>query len=300
MTPSSAEMQRDDSKVTLATSGFQFTRIGDDGVQTFDTLSRLMHEEKITSQCWVFVGPHDDDICLGAGLFIQAAVKAGIDARFLVVTDGGMGYCSQEEQETIVEIRQKETLESFKILGVESSHVDYMNYPDNGLSKYQGRRVADLSDDRMTIKGYVGLQNSFTYFLRQYRPTRVFVPTPTDLHPDHQMTHNELMISLFHASGNIWPELGQPLFETPSVFETAVYCDFCAAPNLEVMAAEEIFNNKLESLRAFQSQTQIEKLVRRTEEQGPVEYLREVNFPFYAPRKYTDMFTQRRAEINTR
>jgi len=51
-----------------------------------------------------------------------------------------------------------------------------------------------------------------------------------DLHPDHQIVHEEVLISLFHAQGNIWPELGEPIAEVPQVYEFACYCDFPRQP----------------------------------------------------------------------
>ncbi len=65
------------------------------------------------------------------------------------------------------------------------------------------------------IEGFTGLQNPFTYFLRQIRPTQVFVPTINDLHPDHKVTNEQLQISLFHSTGDIWPELGRRLTQFP-------------------------------------------------------------------------------------
>ena len=57
------------------------------------------------------------------------------------------------------------------------------------------------------IEGFAGLQNSFTYFLRQIRPTQVFVPTINDLHPEHKVTNEQLQLSFFTPpviSGPSW------------------------------------------------------------------------------------------------
>ncbi len=70
------------------------------------------------------------------------------------------------------------------------------------------------------------MQNAITYALRQVRPNRVFLPTSADLHPDHQIVHEEMLISLFHAQGNIWPELGPPIAEVPKVYEFACLLRF--------------------------------------------------------------------------
>jgi LmbE family N-acetylglucosaminyl deacetylase len=156
------------------------------------------------------------------------------------------------------------------------------------LTQYQGRRPANPDEEH--IAGYVGLQNALTHHLRRVRPDRVLVPAPTDLHPDHQITHNELMISLFHAAGAIWPELGAPLAEVPKVYEMAIYCDFDVPPNLELRGSDELFDNKLKSIAAYRSQEQIARIVDIQRASGPYEYLREVNFRFYSPERYKHLF----------
>jgi LmbE family N-acetylglucosaminyl deacetylase len=241
-------------------------------------------------ETWLFVSPHDDDLVIGAGLWMQAAIDAGVDVQVLVVTDGRMGYCTLEQRETISEIRRRETYESFKILGIEKEHIAWIGYPDGGLYTLQGRRKHRADDEVEAIEGYVGLSNAFTYHLRRTRPARVFVPTAADLHPDHQVTNNELMISLFHAAGAIWPELGQPLSDVPKVYELAIYCDFPQPPQLELRAGQEAFERKLAGILAYKSQLQIARLVEIVRSAGAYEYLRELNFRFYSPENHKSAF----------
>ena len=176
--------------------------------------------------------------------------------------------------------------------GIPAEKVTNCGFPDGGLNAYQGRRPP--LPGKQDLCGYVGLQNWLTYALRQYRPARVFVPTPTDLHPDHRITYNELMISLFHATGAIWPELGPPMIEVPSVYEMAVYCDFAELPNLEVIADEPHLQKKLDSIAAFQSQLQIGELVNNVKQAGAYEYFREVQFRLYSAENYKSLFADSR------
>ena len=277
-----------DAEQKITTAPFQYTRLQQGEKLRSSELSDLMNDNDISEQSWVFVSPHDDDLSFGGGLLMQAAVMAGVDVHILVVTDGSLGYCTSDQQAEIVSIRQAETFRSFEVLGIPSDHVHYLNFPDGGLLQYQGRRPA--ADAPQSIAGYVGLQNSFTYYLRKFRPTRVFVPTHTDLHPDHRYAHSELMISLFHSAGEIWPELGAPLIELPEVYEMAIYCDFSTSPNIEIIGNEDVFERKLKSIEAYQSQLQIDALIQIAREAGPYEYLREVNFRLYSPKNYRALF----------
>ena len=272
-------------------NAFQFTRLQDGKKQRLATLDEAIGMTAAGGrETWLFVSPHDDDLVIGAGLWIQAAVRAGVDVRVLVVTDGRMGYCTLEQRDRIADIRRSETYESFEILGVARDHVAYVGYPDGSLYDLQGRRRHRASDEVQPTQGYVGLCNEFTYHLRRTRPRRVFVPTAADLHPDHQIVNNEMMISLFHAAGAIWPELGEPLGDVPAVYELAIYCDFPQPPQLELQTEADAFDKKLAGIAAYRSQLQIAKLVENVRNAGPYEYLRELNFRFYSPNNHKTAF----------
>jgi LmbE family N-acetylglucosaminyl deacetylase len=271
----------------MSESSFQFTRL-EDGNKIRSTDLREIVGAGATSETWLFVSPHDDDVPLSSGLLMQAARNAGIDVRALIVTDGSLGYCTLEQRDSISEIRRTETYESYQILGVAKEKVQYIGYPDGGLGRWCGRRRALPNEP--AIEGYTGLSNAFTWHLRNTRPQRVFVPTRADLHPDHQITNNELMISLFHAAGAIWPELGAPLADAPRVYELAVYCDFPQPPTLQVEATADAFEKKLRAIAAYRSQVQIARLVEIIRKAGPFEYVREMNFRFYSPAHYRGLF----------
>ena len=213
-----------------------------------DSLREAIGVAKDAKETWLFVSPHDDDLVIGAGLWIQAAVAAGIDVQVLVVTDGRMGYCTLEQRDQISEIRKTETYDSFKILGVTETQIAWIGYPDGGLYTLQGRRKFRADDEVKAIEGYLGLCNAFVHHLRRTRAVRLFVPTFADLHPDHQIVNNEMMISIFHAAGAIWPELGAPLVDVPKVYELAIYCDFPQPPQLELRADDGAFETKLAEL----------------------------------------------------
>ena len=275
---------------SVSTSMFRFTRLIDDRPVVQGSLEEAVNESPLTGRVWMFVAPHDDDLCIGAGLLIQAAVQAGVDVQCVVVTDGCLGYCQADHQDGIVDIRRLETIRSFELLGVREDQITFLGFPDGGLTRFIGRRPAAAGEP--AAAGYTGLQNAFTHTLRDLRPTRVFVATQNDLHPDHKITNGELMISLFHASGKIWPELGDPL-AVPEVHELAVYCDFPADPQLEVHGDESAFDAKLKSIAAYESQLQIAELVQKIREDGPYEYIRDVEFNLYSPRRYRSLFAPR-------
>ena len=175
------------------------------------------------------------------------------------------------------------------MLGVDASKVHMLGFPDCALSEFLGRRPASSGEPQ--IQGFTGLQNAFVAKLRELRPNRLLMPSPADYHPDHQVVYNEMQISLFHAAGLIWPELGEPA-DVPEVYQLAVYCDFPATPNLQIRAAEACFARKIAAIEAYASQLQIDMLVKKIRNAGAFEYMREVNFRFYNPEHYQPLFAK--------
>jgi LmbE family N-acetylglucosaminyl deacetylase len=240
-------------------------------------------------ECWMFVAAHDDDIIAGGGLTFLAALAEGIQTHAVITTDGRMGYCRPEQRQTVSQVRHAEACRSFGVLGLPLDRLHFLQFPDCNLNPYRGRHLTD-SPDAAVLHGAIGLQNSFPYILRKVRPTRVFLPTIADLHPDHRIVNEEFLISLFHAQGNIWPELGPPLEAVPLVYEYATYCDFPEAPQIRIQGTPALLEQKLAGIRAYASQEQIELLVDVQRAAGPVEYIREVAFHFYSPQAYDKLF----------
>jgi hypothetical protein len=107
--------------------------------------------------------------------------------------------------------------------------------------------------------------------------------------------YEEFLISLFHAAGNIWPELGKPLSSVPYVNTYAVYCDFAAPPTLRMRAPASYLENKLKAIAAFRSQKQISSLIDNVRHCGPEEYIRAIEFKLYHPASYRNLFEEKKA-----
>lgn len=281
--------------------GYELIRLVSNQRRVGKSLQEVSQHWRGKKEHFLFISPHDDDAALGSGLLMQLAIKEGVKVHVIVVTNGSMGYCTLKEKDTISEIRKEETIKCYTMLGVPRENIIWLNFPDCNLSAYQGRRpMAPHHVSETAIAGFTGLQNAFTYHLRKLNPTQCFVPTFNDLHPDHKYTYQEFMISVFHAGGEIWPELGKPMKEIPYISEMAVYCDFPTKPQLRLMAPERVFEKKLKSILVFKSQRQIKSLVKSVRMHGPVEYFKNIYFNLYNPQKYNYRFTEENHEFNAR
>ena len=239
---------------------------------------------------WLFFAPHDDDIVLGAGLTFLAGVQLGIDVHAAVISNGRLGYCTPEQRDTIKQVRKEEARESFCFLGMPESHLYQFDYDDGDLTQQSGRRFANDPDDPRAIAGAVGLQNTMTWLLRKVRPTRVFMPNRLDLHPDHRAVNTDLIISIFHAQGQIWPELGPPIAAIPKLYEYATYSDFISPPTMRVRVSDDLVEKRLAAVALYKSQLQIDLVVNEIRKAGGNEYLLEMAFQIFSATKYEALF----------
>jgi len=268
----------------------QFARRMTGGLLTTTRIAELFDDWQGPAESWLFVSPHDDDIVIGGGLIFQVGIAEGAHVHAAVVTDGRMGFCRIEQCDSIAAIRAEEARKSFAILGLPPERLYFLGYPDGQVARFCGAFFPNGDPGR--ADDLCGMQIELTRLLRQVRPTRVFLPTSSDLHPDHRFVHAELMISLFHAQGGIWPQLGEVIGEVPRVYELAVYCDFPEPPQIRLETPESMLDVKIQAILAYASQEQIGALVEIQRAGGPVEYLRELTFRFYAPKQYNELFAR--------
>ena len=273
---------------------FEFVRLIGNERRVGTKLADVSRHWQGKSERFLMVSPHDDDAALGAGLLIQLAKREHVPVHIVIVTDGSQGYCSTKEIDTITEIRRNESFECYQKLGVPKKNIAWLGFPDCRINYCRGRSPAEASDP-LAISGFTGLQNNFTYWLRKIRPTQCFLPTHNDLHPDHRIIYDEFLISLFHAAGNIWPELGKPLINVPYIHTFAVYCDFPVPPTLRMRTPNPYLEHKLKAIAAFRSQKQISSLIENVRHCGPEEYLRAIDFKLYHPANYRNQFEEKKS-----
>ena len=241
-------------------------------------------------ETWLFFAPHDDDIVIGVGLTFLAGVHLGVDVHAGIISNGRMGYCTPDQRDTIKQVRKEETRESFSFLGMPENNLYQFDYDDGDLTQQTGRRFADDPNDTRAIARAIGLQNTITWLLRKVRPTRVFMPNRLDLHPDHRAVNTELIISIFHAQGQIWPELGAPIPVIPKLYEYPTYNDFVAPPTMRVRVSDDLVEKRLAGIALYKSQLQIDMVVNELRKTGGSEYLLELSFEIFSAKKYESLF----------
>jgi LmbE family N-acetylglucosaminyl deacetylase len=238
---------------------------------------------------WLFVSAHDDDVVIGAGLTFLAGIANRVNVYASYCSNGQMGYCSAEQKEDIVNIRREETDSSYEHLGLLKGNLIRFAYTDAMLPQAMGRHFVEPGTPN-EIGGAAGMQNSLTWALRKIKPTRIFLPNHLDIHPDHQAVHNDMVISIFHAQGEIWPELGEPIPEIPKVYEYATYNDFAKPPTMRIRVSDDLVRRRLEAVAMYKSQRQIGLAIESLRKAGGTEFLLEMEFQLFNAGHYNDLF----------
>lgn len=123
-------------------------------------------------QRYLFLGPHPDDIEIGAGATAAKLVSQGKDLCFVVCTDGryGLGNApAGSTPETLIPLRQEEARRSAAMLGV--TDLRFLSYSDGALYK---------QDD---------LIRSLASIIGDFQPDVILAPDPdvtSECHRDHR------------------------------------------------------------------------------------------------------------------
>lgn len=119
---------------------------------------------------FLFIGPHPDDIEIGAGATAAKLVSMGKNVTFLIATDGryGDGFMQDMTRDKIINTRKNESLKSAKILDVKD--IRFLNLSDGGLYKRKD------------------LLNGIAAIIGEVKPDIIFAPDPNaknECHKDH-------------------------------------------------------------------------------------------------------------------
>lgn len=181
-------------------------------------------------QRYLFIGPHPDDIEIGCGATIAKLSKTK-DIRFFIATDGRYGLVNAPQgmtPETIVPIRQKESLESAKKLGVNdvvfSTLSDSADYEFKDLEKAIAKVISD------------------------FQPDVVFAPdfyAKNECHPDH--------LNVGMAARNMcvfapYKEIMQSIYSCNLVKVKAIAFYMTSCPNTYVKTSKKLVNQQIDAI----------------------------------------------------
>lgn len=152
---------------------------------------------------YLFIGPHPDDIEIGAGATAARVAAMGKSVCFLICLDGRYGSETVPPEE-LVGIRKQEALASAKMLGV--SDVRFLELSDGGFYEFDE------------------LVHGIAQIVGDFKPDVIFAPDPcvtSECHADHLNVGNAARrIAYFAPYAGIMHEYGA---ETAPVAALAYY-----------------------------------------------------------------------------
>jgi len=149
----------------------------------------------------MILSPHDDDALLGAGYAIAACLSHGGDVHVCIFCDGSAGYSRPDQKETIVQVRRRETVSAYSLMGMPKENVHPLVYPDFSLVSYVGWRLSAGGEG--TLAGLIPL-------LRSRRITRLMIPNGYREHSDHEAAYDAGRYDGVQAGDPVLVDWGAP------------------------------------------------------------------------------------------
>ncbi len=163
----------------------------------------------------VVFAPHSDDETVGAGGLIYDSLKNGAKVIVVLITNGdGHTFSTMEDFRKVYPtaqnyidsgtVRQKESINALKSLGLDEKNIVFLGYPDHGIkelystnwkvpyqSPYTKQSSSPYSNSQTKKVAYTGdnLENDIIKVLEDYNPTIVVAPYKYDIHRDHAATY---------------------------------------------------------------------------------------------------------------
>ncbi len=178
---------------------------------------------------YLFIGPHPDDIEIGAGATAAKLAAAGRNVTFLILTDGryGDGFSNGVKGDELAALRKDECLRSAEVLGIKD--VRFLGLSDGGFYAYE--------DMLKGIAKAVG----------ECRPDIIFAPdhlTGRECHADHLNTGRAAThIAYMAPYGGIMERYGAARADVKGI---AYY--MTAKPNRYVKVTKQQFEQQNEAL----------------------------------------------------
>jgi len=247
----------------------------------------------LTSQDRVLIlAPHPDDETIGCAGIIQQAVALQLPVRVVFLTYGDNNQWSfllyRKRPELSPQgvlamgmVRHAEAVAAARLLGLSEEQLTFLGYPDAGTLNIWYRHWGEQPPYRslLTRATSVPYDNAFRpgapyrgeeiladlkAILRDFKPTKVFLPHPADHNPDHQALYLFARVALWDLASELRPRLYPYLIHYPHWPQPQGYqpaAPLLPPPNLGGPIAWRIYRltaeqaeRKLEALKAHQSQ----------------------------------------------
>jgi bacillithiol biosynthesis deacetylase BshB1 len=178
------------------------------------------------------IGPHPDDQELGMGGTILRLASQGHKVHLIDMTNG------EPTPHGSVETRARESAEAARILGVQRTLLGLPN-----------RQVVHDIESRHKLAAVI----------RVHKPNILFVPYPTDAHPDHVAVTKIAEDARFDAKLTKSPIPGEPWHPKRIIYYFCTHLRMNFVPSFCIDISDQI-ETKMSAVAAYKSQFQTDEL----------------------------------------
>jgi len=186
------------------------------------------------------VSPHHDDEVIGCGGTIAKYHRNGDKVFVVYVTSGWSGLPKIKSKEKAIKIRERETHNACKILGVQKSI--FLREDDRNIYNKKGEIIQKL------IK-----------VIRDVKPNLIYVPHPNEKDIEHRITYEVTKEAAWLSKSPYLPKLGVPTKSIETIYLYEVW-----TPMENFFIREDItsvVDVKTKALLAYKSQLEYFNLV---------------------------------------
>lgn len=144
----------------------------------------------VRDQPAIIISPHQDDETLGCGGLIALKRQQRSQVAIVFLTDGGASQPLDSNCQNLVDLRRQEAIAALNILGVSTSDIYFLDYPDG---KLQG--ISESEQQKLVTQ--------LSALLEQYQAQEVYVPHYKDGHGDHEAAFRVTAAALSKISRTI-------------------------------------------------------------------------------------------------
>jgi N-acetylglucosamine malate deacetylase 1 len=208
------------------------------------TLKRSSKTLDVGNQSIIIFAPHQDDETLGCGGLIAFKRKQNLPTRVVFLSNGQGSHANynQERMAQLIKQRQQEAIAALSILGVASSEIDFLGYPDGNLSHLSELEHHNLVQAIVTI-------------LNRYQPQAIYLPHALDGHADHEATYTLVKeaMALATPQTEIWQYLIWLFWERTLFFNLKL----SQINDPYLLEISEVKNLKKEAIAAYSTQHEV-------------------------------------------
>ncbi len=183
----------------------------------------------------LILAPHPDDETIGCTSVIRKSLAAKRAVKIVFLTNGDSNEWAlflQRKRPIVTgaaalkmgQMRQGEALAAAEVLGLAEQDVVFLGYPDAGMLKIWTQSWGDNPPikSRLTKSTAVPYENAYRFgtphkgeevladlkaIIAEYRPTKIFVSHPADIHDDHRALYLFTRVALWDLREECRPEI---------------------------------------------------------------------------------------------